>query len=475
MKSIRRQLLVWLLTPMMLVAAIVATETFFSARRVSNELHDQTLLSVNLVVFENIIASDGDIIAENVLEVLTENLGDQFFYHLAGPENVFVTGYTGYPRMPENISLTGGKPVFYDGMYRGDPVRAVAMRRPIFGQPVDGWATITTWQRIRGRQALTYDLFTRSILRLLLLTAAAGVIVWFAVSRGLKPLQQLQDAIRQRTAQDLTSIRRPMPVELRGIVSSMNDLFERVRRSKTNRERFIGDAAHQLRNPIAAIKVQAAAALGANTHEAAQDGLRQITTIADTTGKTVEQMLASAQANALDHEAREVFNIVPVVTDATRVIAPTALARNHDLALEVEAESLLVEGHKVLIQEAIKNLIDNAVIHTIDSGAIRVGASLSPDGDWIRVEVSDSGEQLSEDDLNRLSQPFATGNGTVAGSGLGLSIAKDVAKSNGGYLELSPLPGSTGKVISMVLPRVAASATPGAGEGRTDGSAPPVN
>ncbi len=456
MTSIRRQLLVWLLVPLMLVAAIVATETFYSARRVSNELHDQTLLSVSLAVFENIIASGGDIIAENMLETLTDNLGDQFFYHLAGPENTFVTGYTGYPRPPDTVNLTGGKPVFYDGMYRGDPVRAVVMRRPIFGEPVDGWATITTWQRIRGRQALTFNLFASSIVRLLLLTAAAGIIVWFAVSRGLTPLQQLRNAIRQRTAQDLTPIKRPMPVELRGMVGSMNELFERVRRSKSNRERFIGDAAHQLRNPIAAVKVQAAAALRADTHDAAREGLDQISTIADQTGRTVEQMLASAQANALDHEAREVFDIVPVVTDATRVIAPTALARNHDLSLEIEAESLMVEGHKVLIQEAIKNLIDNAVIHTVDSGTIRVGAGLSPDGDWIRVDVADSGAQLSKDDLSKLSQPFATGDGTGSGSGLGLSIAKDVAKSNGGYLELSPLPDDNGKVISMVLPLVSA-------------------
>ena len=452
MMSIRRRLLVWLLGPLMMVAAFVATETFFSARRISNELHDQTLLSVNLVVFENIIASGGDTIAENVLEVLTENLGDQFFYHLAGPENTFVTGYTGYPRLPAAVELTGGKPLFYDGMYRGDPVRAVAMRRPIFGEPVDGWATITTWQRIRGRQALTYQLFTRSILRLLLLTVAAGVIVWFAVSRGLRPLQQLQRAIRQRTPQDLTPIRRPMPLELRGIVSSMNDLFARVRRSKANRERFVGDAAHQLRNPIAAVKVQAAAALDANTPDGARQGLAQIATIADKTGRTVEQMLASAQANALDHEAREVFDLVPVITDATRVIAPTALARNHDLSLELDADKLPVKGHKVLIQEAIKNLIDNAVTHTIDSGAIIVGADISPDGRWARINVTDTGDMLSEDDLSRLSQPFATGDGTGAGSGLGLSIAKDVASSNGGYLELSPLAGNAGKVISMVLP-----------------------
>lgn len=453
MRSIRTRLVLWLMIPLTLVAAVVALETFSRAQRVSNDLYDRTLLAVMLTVSEHVVATNGDVLTENLLEVLTDSLGDQFFYHVAGPGKSFVTGYSGFPKPPAGIELEGGKPVFYDGIYQGDPVRVVAMRQLLSQRELNGWTNITAWQRVGVRTDLTYSMFGRSLTRFVLLILSAGLIVWFAVAFGLRPLRNLQHAIESRTPYDLTPIRRAMPVELSGIVKSMNDLFARVARSKANRERFIGDAAHQLRNPIAALKVQAETSLDAKSQKRLREGLEQIVDTTNKTGRIIEQMLASASAHATDPDSGEEFDLAETVREAARTCAPSALRKNQDLSLDCAFDHCLFNGHRILMQEAVVNLIDNAIRHTDEGSAINVSLHGCDDGEHLCINVSDQGAPFTEEDLLRHSQPFATGGGPRSGSGLGLSIAKDVAKSHGGYLAVSPGDNGSGKSITILLPR----------------------
>ena len=452
MNSIRTRLLVWLIIPLSLIAALVSFETFFTSQTTSNELHDRTLFGVMLMISENVVATNGDVLAENILEVLTENLGDQFFYHVAGPNNSFVTGYTGRPRLPEGVVLKGSKPVFYDALHRGDPVRVVAMRQLITQRELNGWTTITTWQRVSQRKALTYRLFGYSLIRLLLVTICAGVIIWFAVSKGLKPIQDLRQAIEKRSPFDLTPIKREMPVELHGIVGSMNDLLARVARSKANRERFVGDAAHQLRNPIAALKTQAETALQSRDENQLRNDLSGIVEITNQTGRMVEQMLASARANALEFDIDETFDINDTVSEAARVIAPAALSKRQDFSFEKAATPVLVSGNRVLVQEAICNLVDNAIKHSPTGSNIFVQIAQGENKNAVKICVHDEGPPFSPEDLLRLSQPFATGETNSAGSGLGLSIARDVAKAHGGHLKVNSRSEGKGKQIVLTLP-----------------------
>lgn len=450
MTSIRRRLLLWLIIPLTAVAVIVSIETFVSAQKISNDLHDKTLLAAMLTISENVVASNGTLLAEQTLKVLTENLGDEFFYHVLGPNGAFVTGYSGYPRLPDEIQLEDGVPIFYDGIYQRNTVRVTTMRQLLSGRDLNGWTTITTWQETTQRADLTLSLFGRSLIRLAALVIAAGVIVWFAVTQGLQPLRRLQQAIDSRTPLDLTPIKRQMPIELKGIVASMNDLFARVARSKANRERFIGDAAHQLRNPIAALKVQAEVALQAKDGKARNQSLKQVVSVSDQTSELVSQMLTNARANAIEKDAGETFDLSELTLDAARSVAPKAIEKDQEFSTDV-AEGIWLKGDKVLIREAIVNLMDNAVKYSPRQAKVSISLVLKEVE--ISIEIRDDGSPISDEAFFKYCQPFYTDDSAHSGSGLGLAIAKDVSANHGGYLVNRADGDGRGKIISIILPK----------------------
>ncbi|MEO1399424.1 MAG: sensor histidine kinase, partial [Pseudomonadota bacterium] len=350
MNSIRTQLLFWLIVPLAVIAGFVSLETYFASRKVSDDLNDRTLLAASLTILENVVASNGTLLADATLETLTQNLGDRFFYYVSGPDGAFVTGYSGYPKPPEGTVLRQGEPAFFDAVYRGAPVRVVRMQQDLADRELNGITTITSWQQTTQRSDLAFDLFTRSLARLVLLVLAAGAIVWFAVTMGLRPLTRLQSAIDSRTPYDLTPIKRTMPIELTGIVGSMNELFERVARSKQNRERFIGDAAHQLRNPVAAIKVQAEASLVTGKKDKMEAGLTQIVQVADKSASMINKMLSGATAHALDRDQEAVFDLLPMVEDVTQLSAPAAFDKDQEISFSKSVDTVVeFRGNETLL------------------------------------------------------------------------------------------------------------------------------
>jgi len=449
LQSIRSRLLLWLLLPLIGIAAFVASETYYSAQKNINQLYDKTLLAVMLTISENVLSSNGDLLSENLLEVLTENLGDQLFYHISGPDNSFVTGYSGYPKLPRMVKLKSGIPFFYDGMYQGDRVRVVALRRLETGRDLNGWITVTTWQTVFRRDQQSLALFLHSVFRLLLLVSSAGIIVWFAIIRGLKPLADLQHAIEQRSPQDLSAIQRFVPVEARNLVRSMNSLFDELRQTKRARERFIADAAHQLRNPVAALKTQAEAALDArNTH----DRLLRIRTIVDTsnhTSRLIHQLLTAAKVNT-GQGTHETFDLVKAVSDAGREFAPQVFSRGSEIIFTGENLQLQLLGNPLLIHEAIVNLLDNAIRH--NPAPVHITLGITTVDDAVELFVEDDGNPFPDNFLKESFQPFVSGSTESAANGLGLSIVQDIARQHGGSFSITADQGRGTKKCVIRLP-----------------------
>ena len=441
-----------MIIPLTLVAALVSIETFLQSRRIANQLYDQTLLSVMLVVSENAIATEGDLLSENILESLSENLGDQFFYHVAGPNGVYVIGYTGVPANPEAGLEDETGPIFYDSVYQGDPVRVVTLRQLVADQEINGWMKTTAWQRISQRQDLANSLFVDSIIRLLVIVMSAGAIVWVALSYGLKPLQRLRLAIEKRSADDLTPIRFVPPVEVKEVVQSMNGLFGQVAKANEVRERFIGDAAHQLRNPIAAIKTQSETALDGTNIGEYRRSIQNILDTTDNTGRLVEQLLTSARAHAENPKLAKPFELEKVVKNVAEANAMDAIQRGFDFAYESGGNNAKVRGYPRLFGEAVSNLIDNSIRHTPGGSQIVVGLESGSDSDHIDVYVADEGPVFDETEFIQLLQPFSTGNTPTQGSGLGLSVVDDIVKMHGGFLSVKPGRFGKGKEMIITLP-----------------------
>ncbi len=450
MKSIRTRLTISLIAPLALVAVLFSIETYYSARKISNKLNDRTLLVASLTILEYVVSSNGTLLADEALETLKETLGDRFFYYVRGPDGAFITGYSQYPVVPDSIELQENVPVFYDATHRGDDVRVVFLKRDLADRELSGITSIFTWQHISQRKSLVYSLFTQSLMRLLLLTLVAGAIVWFAVKSGLRPLAKLQQSIDARSNSALNPIMQTVPAELRGIVRSMNSLLERVARSKKNRERFIGDAAHQLRNPFAAITVQAQASLENGSQQEMSAGLNQILEVSNKSSDMINQMLSGISAHALDAEHDTEFNLNKLIRSRASELAPLAFDKNQEIASNGLDNTLRFRGNKVLLGEAITNLIHNAIQHNACDTTITVNLYVSEKDQLINVSVADEGAVFSEEQFSDLTQPFRTGSASHGNSGLGLSIAKDIARMHQG--NLTSVAADNGKVIVIQLP-----------------------
>jgi len=450
-RSIRTRLLLWLLVPLTVIAAFDATETYFTARKTSNSLYDKTLLAVVFTVAENVLASDGDLLSENVLEVLTENLGDQLFYHVAGPDNTFVTGYSGYPRPPADVELKRSRPVFYDGVYKDEPVRVVAIRQLVTERDLNGWITVTAWQTVNRRAELSLTLFGQSLMRLAILVGCAGLIVWFALRIGLSPLADLQAAVERRSSSDLSAIRRPVPVEVQSLVAAMNDLFEKLRTAAEGRERFIADAAHQLRNPIAALKAQVQVARKAATPDEMRRRIDGVVQSIDAAGRLVHQLLTSASANAAGTAGMEtaVFDLVGLARDTASAHAQRAIKKGQDFSFDIGEERLPVAGNSTLVGEAIANLIDNAIVHIPPGTTISV--SVGRHEGLPTVTVEDNGIGIPDAEQDKVLEPFVSLQTESAGSGLGLSIVADIARQHRGRLNTQPGGGGKGARFELSL------------------------
>lgn len=450
MKSIRTALTISLIVPLTIVALFFSLETYYSARKISNELNDRTLLAASLTILEHVISSNGSLLADSTLVTLTESLGDRFFYHVRGPNGAFVTGYSQYPVAPSSVDVTENTPYFYDGVHRHADVRVVRLVRDLTDRELNGPTTITTWQHTTQRQALVLSLVTRSVVRLLLLTLVAGAIVWFAVKSGLRPLTRLQQSIDNRSNSTLNPIMQSVPMELKGIVESMNNLLHRVARSKKNRERFIGDAAHQLRNPIAAIKVQAQASLESDNKNEMQAGLGQIIEVSDNSANMVNKMLSSISANALDAEHYTQFDLNQLVKTKASELAPLAFDKAQEFTSTVMDKPLVCLGNEILLGEAVSNLIHNAIQHNAAETSITVSLHVNETQQLIEFAVEDEGNNFPNEEFDELTQPFRTGGTDPGSTGLGLSITKDIARMHQGLLVTAKTEG--GKIVVIQLP-----------------------
>jgi two-component system, OmpR family, sensor histidine kinase TctE len=319
---------------------------------------------------------------------------------------------------------------------------------------------IQVGERVTLRTESARQLLLRIVLPQALLILLAMFAVWYGVGRGLAPLSQLQREIEHRSHRDLSPLpESTVPREVQPLIHAMNGLLGRLGASIAAQQRFITDAAHQLRTPIAGLKTQTELALR-QTHETeAKAAFKQLHSATEQMTRLINQLLSLARAEPDAGRAgvTEPINLGELAREATSDWVPRALARNIDLGFEGQSGAARVEGDPFLLRELLNNLLDNAVRYTQPGGHITVRVS-TPDSRII-VSVEDDGPGVPEAERERVFERFYRVLGSGAeGCGLGLAIVREIAQRHRADVTLSAGNDGAGTLVRIVFSPVAAAA-----------------
>ena len=419
---------------------------FEVAQRTSETLFDRSLLAAALAISRDVAISGGDALSPSTRDFVSDAGGGDLFYHVTGPGGIYITGYA-YP--PVSGGRAGEDRLNYTmAEYRGEPVRVLRMRESTTIGNLTGDTIVTVWQRDSDRNAFAAALARRAAAFIASLMAALALVVWFGVKIGLRPLNDLQDAIQHRSPDDLRDIRRPVPAKVFGIVATLNRLFGQVRQSIEDHQVFISNAAHQLRNPASALLSSAEVLPDVSDPQERRLKERELIAAARKSARLANQLLSLERLRYDEAPAFDRLELNAVVAEVCSDFAPTVLSRDIGFGFEPCTTPLHVAGDTLLLAEAITNLLENALTHGGGSlTAIRVSTMV--EGQFAVLAVEDDGLGIPEGSAEAAFERF----GQLSegqGSGLGLAIVKDVLRRHGGQAEL--VPQDKGLIVKIKIP-----------------------
>jgi two-component system sensor histidine kinase TctE len=290
-----------------------------------------------------------------------------------------------------------------------------------------------------------------------LLIVVTALTLWYAVGRGLSPLGALRREIENRSHRDLSALpEQQAPQEVRPLIHAMNQLLERLSLTLAAQQRFIADAAHQLRTPIAGLKTQTELALRQTPPGEAQATLRQLRSAAEQTTRLVNQLLSLARAEPPigRAQASAIIDLRQLAREATTEWVPRAIERNVDLGFDADSQVAEVEGDPFLLREMLNNLLDNAVRYTQSGGQVTVRIARSSGGPMVSIE--DNGPGIPDSERARVFERFYRVLGSGAeGCGLGLAIVREIAQNHGAEVSLTTGADGTGTIATIVFPLIA--------------------
>ena len=428
--SLRGRLTAIILTPLVSIAVLVGAWAVSDAQARADDRFERALLSAALAVSRDVAVSGGDALTPETNALLRDSFSGPVFYHVFAPDGAFVTGYATPPVPVTAEPIDTSRQQVFEGIHQS---RDVVALRFIDAMEVGGWSgdyTVTVWQDRAFRNALVRDLVRGTILVISLLVATVAFVVWFGVRYGLRPLNDLEDAIARRSTDELVPIQRDVPEEVTGIVRTLNALFQALSQNMAAQSDFISNAAHQLRNPIAGILALAEASSRAPNEAEAKRRTNDLLKAAREAADLSQKLLLMERAKAFTPtDMRTVFNLSRVLED----LAEGASHPKGTIHTSI-APDLQMKGDKTMVQEAVTNLLDNARIHGGPT-LTEITLSASKAGDTIAIEVSDDGKGISPEEHDHALKRFEQ-LGSTSGSGLGLSIVEAVAHAHGGTFTL---------------------------------------
>jgi len=453
--SLRRHLTYWLLGPLFLLVAAGSFVSYRIALSAANKAYDSALLDPVLAIASHLrrtgnqLELDLPTIAIEALRIDTE---DRVFFQVLGPAGELIAGTPRLPGPPEPLS--SGEHVFYDAKLEGEPVRVAARAVRV----ENGNAIVQVAETLIKRDKLVLELLFASTVPQVLIAFAAVALLWLGIGQGLRPLDRLRDEIAARSPRDLRPVpERDKPEEVRSLIVALNQLLSRLNAAIASQQRFIANAAHQLRTPLAGLKTHAELARREPSTSELSSLLDMIAGETQRTSHLVNQLLTLARAEPGEAASGQPVNLHEIVGRDVRDWVQRAVGKNIDLGFELEDAWTL--GEPLLLRELAANLLDNALAYTQDGGSVTVRTGVH-NGESV-LEVEDNGPGIPEAEREKVFERFyrvaATGG---EGCGLGLSIVSEIAGRHNARVDLGLPAGGRGTLIRAVFPRLAAQAQP---------------
>ncbi|RZJ13730.1 MAG: sensor histidine kinase [Rubrivivax sp.] len=450
-RSLHRQLLLWLLLPQLVLWSVAAFGAYRLASRHADELVDASLLQAARALARQIKPTASGFFVDlprSAQDILAADPEDRVLYMVSSPPGQLLLGDARMPAPPRTAGV--GEPVFYDATVP-EPVRAVSLDLQL-ASAAEPLLRVQIARASAPRQLLAQRMLLDTALPLSLLIALMSMVVWAGIRRGLKPLAELQRQMEGRRADALDPVHlQAAPPEVRALAGALNELLGQVQQSLAAQRRFISDAAHQLRTPLAGLKSQTELALQANTDPALRARLERVHESAVRGARLVSQLLVLARTDpdAVAAQGWAEVDCSRLVRDVTAECVPRALAAGSDLGVDAAGEGLRVQGVELLLREALVNLIDNAVRYAGAGATITV--RLRRVGDDLWLDVEDNGPGVATDLRERAFERFVRGESIGEGCGLGLAIVREIAERHGGSAQLLPA-APHGCIARLTLP-----------------------
>lgn len=452
--SLRSHLMERLLTSLFMLWLASSIVGYFATLNYANQPYDLVLLERARMVAERMKLGSGQERLDINLNLPDGNdpgISDQVLYTVSDSNGEKIAGNANLSRP---LSFRKGKagPLFSNGERNGEKTRIVSLVYP--GPPGGKLLQLHLSETIHQRQELIRGIFAYIVIPQLLLIMIATVVVWYGLKQGLMPLERLRREVAARKRDDLSRLDETRaPAEVHPLIDAVNNLLERLKQAMQAQKRFIADASHQLRTPLAGLKTQAELALRENDLERKQRTLEQLFISARRSAHLANQLLALAR-NEPEGQGDNTFaqlDLNQLAQECTTSWVPVALEKNIDLGFEGIPISVPVRGDATSLGEMLGNLIDNAIRYTPSGGHVTVIVSHSPDGAMLCVE--DNGPGIDPQHRERVFERFyrILGSGQ-SGSGLGLAIVAEVAKRHGATITLNRGHGGLGTLFSIRFP-----------------------
>ncbi len=456
-RSLFGEILDWMLTPLLILWPASLVLTWLVAQGIAGGPFDRALEYNTQVLSQLVSLQQGKALFNlpgPAREILRADEDDLIYYQVLGLRGEYLSGERDLPLPPEDDVVQTGRVKLRDDEFRGQEVRVAwlytraetvlnAAGQKTVGKPI----LIQVAETREKRQRLASEIVKGVMLPQFVVLPLAVFLVWLALARGIRPLHQLEERIRARRPDDLSPIdTQAVPVEVAPLVNSVNDLFDRERKSLAAQRRFLADAAHQLKTPLAGLRMQAELALRAQTSEAdLKQSLKQISRASMSATRTVNQLLALARAEGSGQSLpKQAVDVSQTVIDVVREALPRAMERQLDLGyegLEAGDPQAVIQGYPALLAELVRNLVDNAINYVPGTperpGIITLRVLVEPDTNTLLLQVEDNGPGIPEAERELVLEPFYRRLGQEAdGSGLGLAIVAEIAKRHGAQLSI---------------------------------------